>query len=137
MAEENQFWLQVEDESWEVGWAQVEGLDTDLDVSPNLGRDESAFALTYPTRAASSRARLVRATGLDSKPIADWFNAFVSEPHPVTATVELRQSGTVVMRWTFMDVSPRSWSVSSVEENTTLVQEELELSYTHSQRFAP
>ena len=85
----------------------------------------NGFVWQLPTRIKYSNVKLSRPVTPDSAKIAKWFAGMAAGVKRKTATIEARTlHGTVVARWSLMDVVPVRWSGPQLNPDTAKVATE-------------
>jgi phage tail-like protein len=106
-------------------FTSCEGLGVEFVMEQREEGGNNGWVWQLPTRIKYSNVRLSRPVTPDSAKIAQWFAGMASGVKRKTATIEARSlGGTVVARWSLMDVVPVRWSGPQLNPDTAKVATE-------------
>ena len=118
------FTVKIDDENLGA-FNSCEGLGCEFVMEQREEGGNNGWVWQLPTRIKYSNVKLSRPVTPDSTKIAQWFSGMAAGVKRKTATIEARTlEGTIVARWSLMDVVPVRWSGPQLNPDTAKVATE-------------
>lgn len=104
-----QFLVQVDDTSLGA-FDSCEGLSCQVEIEQRQEGGNNSYVWQLPSRINYSNITLKRPLSKDTEKVAKWISSTITEPRRRTANITaMTTDGTVITRWSLLDVVPVSW----------------------------
>jgi phage tail-like protein len=124
------FVVNIDDQSLGT-FSSVDGLGCEFVMETREEGGNNGVIWQLPTRIKYSNIKLSRPVTKDSAQITKWFASMAKGIKRKTATIEARTlTGTVIAKWSLVDVVPVRWTGPQLSaDQTKVATESLELAY--------
>ncbi|WUH98495.1 phage tail protein [Spirillospora sp. NBC_00431] len=108
-----------------------EGLDAQVDIEQREEGGNNGHVWQLPTRVRHSNVRLTRPINKETTKVMAWISSVATGVRRPTAQIEaLRANGTLVARWSLLEVVPVSWTGPRLDpESPAVATEVLEIAH--------
>ncbi len=112
-------------------WTKMSGIGLSIDTTPRGESAMSFFQHHLPAHMKYNHITLERPISAETGAVIAWINAYHMLPVPTAGQIQcLDQSGSVIMSWQMMGVSPVGWTGPTMDAtSTTIAMERLELAH--------
>ncbi|MFC4055813.1 phage tail protein [Actinomadura syzygii] len=103
-----------------------EGLDAQVDIEQREEGGNNGHVWQLPTRVRHSNIRLTRPINEETAKVMAWISSVATGIERPTAQIEaLRANGSLVARWSLLEVVPVSWTGPTLDPDTSSVATEV------------